>query len=230
MADVPAPFPESESEELVRNEQARIRCVVFDYGNVVSLPQGVSEIEQMASVCQIPLDRFHQQYWRYRLSYDRGELNEKDYWAHITDGCGPVLSPQELARVQALDGASWAHANPKTVDWARRLRRDGFCVAILSNMPRAVADYLVENCVWLSVFDPRIYSYAVRSAKPEAAIYKHCLSALKLAPESVLFLDDRPENIEAASQAGIHSLIFDSVEHTSARAATEFGVPIPLKP
>jgi putative hydrolase of the HAD superfamily len=230
MTETAAPDTESKHGDPNRGEQARIRCVVFDYGNVVSLPQGVSEVEDMASVCGLSLGRFHEQYWRFRRSYDRGDLSEESYWASVTDGHGPALTREELARVLTLDGQSWAHPNPKTLEWAKRLKREEFEVAILSNMPRAVSDYLGKNCRWLALFDHCVYSGAVGCAKPELAIYKYCLDTLRLAAREVLFLDDRPENVKAASELGIHSLVFDTLEHTSGRAAIEFGLPLPSSP
>ncbi|HTV54851.1 MAG TPA: HAD family phosphatase [Terriglobia bacterium] len=210
-----------------RVDHARIRSVVFDYGNVVCLPQRVSEIERMASACGLPLDRFHEQYWRFRRSYDRGELSGEAYWASVTDGQGQALTHEQLSRVLALDGESWAHPNASTLEWAKRLKRENFGVAILSNMPQAVSDYLTANCGWLALFDRRVYSYAVGCAKPEPGIYEYCLQTLKVAAGEILFLDDRPENVNAAWKLGIHSLLFDTVEHTSVRAANEFGLPVP---
>jgi putative hydrolase of the HAD superfamily len=224
MADTSAP---NSCESPASDGQARIRSVVFDYGNVVSLPQGVSEIERMASVCRLPLDRFHDRYWRFRLSYDRDELTGEAYWASVTDGQGRALTREQLTRVLTLDGESWAHPNPSTLEWAKRLKSENFGLAILSNMPRAVSDYLTRNCSWLTWFDHCIYSCAVGCAKPEPGIYECCLHTLKLAAREILFLDDRPENVTAACELGIHSLLFDTVEHTAARAANEFGLPVP---
>jgi putative hydrolase of the HAD superfamily len=223
-----APSPcEPAHRSLAPDGQPPIRSVIFDYGNVVSLPQGVSEIERMASVCGLSLDRFREQYWRFRLSYDRGKLTPEAYWASVTDAQGPLLNPEQLAHVLTLDGESWAHPNPNTLEWVKRLKREGFGVAILSNMPRSVSDYLTSNCDWLGWFDCCIYSYAIGCAKPEPGIYKYCLDTLKLAASEVLFLDDRSENVKAACELGIRSVLFDSVEHTSTRAANEFGLPVP---
>jgi putative hydrolase of the HAD superfamily len=205
----------------------QIRAVVFDYGNVVSLPQRPSEVESMASICGLPLDRFYERYWRFRPAYDRGELDGKSYWESVTDGQGPSLARVEVDRLMAVDGASWAHPNERTLEWVRQFKGKGLGLALLSNMPFAVSDYLEENCGWLAVFDYRLYSCAFGCAKPEVPIYAACLDTLKLAPQEVLFFDDRPENVQAASELGIHSLVFDTVEHTAARVRSQFGLPSP---
>jgi putative hydrolase of the HAD superfamily len=202
----------------------RIRTVVFDYGNVVSLPQRPTEVEHMAAICGLPVDRFHERYWQLRLAYDRGELDGPAYWKSVTDGQGTPLTREQITCVLAVDGESWSHPNEKTLGWARQLKHEGFGLSILSNMPFAVSDYLEKHCEWLAIFDHRIYSYAVRHAKPEIPIYMACLDLLKLAPEQILFLDDRPENVKAASELGIHSLLFDTLEQAAARAVSQFGL------
>ena len=49
-------------------------------------------------------------------------------------------------------------------------------------------------------------------AKPEPEIYHLLLDRLRVAPEEVLFLDDKLENIEAARNLGIVGLQFSTIE------------------
>jgi FMN phosphatase YigB (HAD superfamily) len=63
-------------------------------------------------------------------------------------------------------------------------------------------------------------SYEVGCAKPDAAIYRICLDQLQVPAASVLFVDDRVENLEAASRLGIQTLHFtgdESVEELRGR-------------
>jgi putative hydrolase of the HAD superfamily len=219
--------PECEGKDATAGGEPPVRAIIFDYGNVISLPQPPSDVERMAFVLGLPLDRFRERYWRFRLSYDRAELNGESYWASVVDGQGVTIDRDRLARILALDGESWAHPNEKTLEWARQLKREGYGVALLSNMPLAVSDYLNRNCSWLAVFEQRIFSWAVGSAKPETRIYQCCLDALGLRPEETLLLDDRPENVNAGSELGMHSLVFDTLEHTAACAGKKFGLPVP---
>lgn len=216
----------SRYERSDRGGRNSLRAVVFDYGNVVSLPQPASDVERMASICGLPLESFCERYWRCRLEYDRAELDGPSYWSSVTDGWGRSLSQEQLGQVLAVDGESWAHPNRKTLAWAAQLKRAGLRVAVLSNMPSPVSEYLAANCEWLELFDHRIFSCSLGSAKPEARIYKRCLETLELGPEQILFLDDRPENVKAACELGIHSLVFDSFEHASASAGKRFGLPV----
>jgi FMN phosphatase YigB (HAD superfamily) len=63
--------------------------------------------------------------------------------------------------------------------------------------------------------------------KSELAIYRNCLDLLNVAPEDILYLDDRAENVEAAARFGINSVLFDTVEKTASRVESRFDIPVP---
>ncbi len=64
---------------------------------------------------------------------------------------------------------------------------------------------------WLSRFDVLVWSYQVRVAKPDPAIYRHVLKELGTLPEEALFIDDKQANIEAARALGMKGLLFTTV-------------------
>ena len=76
-------------------------------------------------------------------------------------------------------------------------------------------------------FEHLIYSCDYGSIKPELAIYRNCLELLKAAPQDILYLDDRAENVEAAARLGINSVLFDTVEKTASRVESRFDIPVP---
>jgi putative hydrolase of the HAD superfamily len=57
---------------------------------------------------------------------------------------------------------------------------------------------------WLERFDHRVFSHALKMAKPEAAIYRAAADGLSVAPERILFVDDRADNCEGGRAAGMH--------------------------
>ena len=200
------------------NGKARIRCVVFDYGNVLSLGQEASVAERMASICGLGADEFHERYWHRRLDYDRGDLTGESYWATVVRDDKPPLDSQEVDHLISIDSEGWGRPSEPVLRWAEQLRREGVRLAVLSNMPLETSRYLVAHRSWLRAFDPRIFSCDVRSVKPEPAIYRHCLKAVGFLPEEILFLDDKQQNVKAARQFGIHALVFENLEQVSGRS------------
>jgi len=204
-----------------------VRGVVFDYGNVLCLPQQPSDLESMAAICGMTLQRFQQLYWTFRLRYDRGELDGTSYWTVVAHEESKVLSPEQIAKLVILDSKGWSRPNQATIAWVDQLRGAGLRLGILSNMPPEISRYLLAHCDWLAWFDSLTFSCDVGRVKPDPAIYEICLKDMKLAPEEVLFLDDIAANVDGASAVGIHGLIFDTLEQTTARVAKSFDLPIP---
>ena len=57
-------------------------------------------------------------------------------------------------------------------------------------------------------FTQEFYSCSLGVAKPDVAFFEHILYALNLPGNNVLFLDDRPENVEAAIRAGLAAAVY----------------------
>jgi 2-haloacid dehalogenase len=99
-----------------------------------------------------------------------------------------------------------------SVDILRKLHEDGVrCYAITNmeaeNYPRRVASF--EFFSW---FDDVVVSGFERIAKPSAEIFRLALERFGLAVSSTLFVDDNPENIEAAAALGFEVHLYRSPE------------------
>ena len=82
---------------------------------------------------------------------------------------------------------------------------------------------------WLSRFDLYVWSYQLRLAKPDPAIFHYTLDRLGARPEEALFIDDRAENVNAAIALGIQSLVFTTVDRLRADLiAAGFDNRLPL--
>jgi HAD superfamily hydrolase (TIGR01509 family) len=57
-------------------------------------------------------------------------------------------------------------------------------------------------------FDVVVVSCEVGSCKPGPEIYRVCVERLGVAPDVTLFVDDRIENLQAASRIGLQTLHF----------------------
>ena len=113
------------------------------------------------------------------------------------------------------------------MQWAKLLHHEGFQLTLLSNMPRELSRHVTKFFPSLSTFEYLIYSCDYGFIKPELAIYRNCLELLKAAPQEILYLDDRAENVEAAARLGINSVLFDTVEKTASRVESRFDIPVP---
>jgi putative hydrolase of the HAD superfamily len=210
-------------------KRIRPAAVIFDYGNVLSAPQGPAEVEKMTSILNVAADRFHQAYWRFRLPYDEAELDDVSYWQQVAQLLSGSLTERQIAVLVETDCRGWSYPDPVLPQWAREIRAAGIKTALLSNMPASVRDHILR-CDWLPRFDQRVFSCDVRVAKPAEEIFRHCLQGLDVDPQEVLFLDDRPENVQAAEALGLHGIVCTSANQAAQDIASRFDLPVPLVP
>jgi len=204
-----------------------VRVVVFDYGNVLCLDQTLEDMKAMGLVCSIADERFSEVYWKLRPSYDRGDIDGPAYWTAVVRQQELDLSRDQIATLIKLDSESITRPNQGAVQWARLLHHEGFPLTLLSNMPLELSRHVTKSFPILSTFEHLIYSCDHRSIKPDLAIYRNCLERLNAAPQDILYLDDRAENVEAAASLGISAVLFDTVEKTASRVESQFDLPVP---
>jgi putative hydrolase of the HAD superfamily len=182
---------------------------IFDYGGVLVHQQTDEDQARLAEIAGVTKDAFTAFYWSDRLDYDKGLLSAAEYWQAVaTRAGGGRLTQQSVDELIELDNQSWMHFDEVMWDWIDQLRGAGKRVAMLSNMPRDLGEALRVQTDKLSMFDQVTLSYEVRAAKPEPAIYEHCLEGIGTAPEQTLFLDDRIANVQGAELLGIRAIQF----------------------
>ena len=137
------------------------------------------------------------------------------------------LSRDQIATLIKLDSESITRPNQSAVQWAKLLHHEGFPLTLLSNMPLELSRHATKSFPSLSTFEYLIYSRDYGSIKPDLALYRNCFELLKAAPQDILYLDDRTENVEAAARLGINSVLFDTVEKAASRVESRFDIPVP---
>ncbi len=202
-----------------------ISTVIFDYGNVLCQPQPFEILQEMASLCGIPTPQFQASYYQFRHQYDLGVLDGSGYWQAFGSVAGFQIPESTINQLIELDNQSWAQPNWPMIEWVTRLQTAGIQTAILSNMPVDMRRELSSLCHWLPKCDVEVFSCELGIAKPDLAIFEHCLGHLRVVPKEALFLDDRLENVKAAQALGLHGLVFESVELLGAELAGQFHLP-----
>ncbi len=90
-------------------------------------------------------------------------------------------------------------------------------LGLLSNTNPLHFDACLENLKVLQFIPAHFLSYRLRSLKPESGIFEQTMDLLQLDPRDILYIDDLPENIEAAERAGLNGHHFVGVEQLVAR-------------
>ena len=203
----------------------RVKAVVFDFGGVLSKQPRAAEIRRMSAACGLAPEAFLELFRELRPDYDRGTLSTAAYWQRFLQAAGRAPEDGLIAWLQTRDLASWSRARRSMVRWSRSLRRGGWATAVLSNMPRELRAPIERRFRWLAEFPVRVYSCEVGRIKPEPEIFTLCLDRLGLRAQEVLFLDDHPDNVAAASRLGLQALVFHSPAQFARELEEGFDLP-----
>ena len=206
-----------------------LRAVVFDYGMVLTGPpdpKAYAELVRITGLQSEQLDRF---YWADRHAFDEGKLNGLSFWRKVTTDAGLSLNDKAIEELSLWDARMWTTQNDAMLAWQQMLKQRGILTAILSNIGDTVLANMKRELAWLNRFDVHVWSYQLRMAKPDEAIYRHTLKQLGTKPEETLFLDDKQVNIDAAIAVGIKGMLFTNVNQLRADLiANGLGKELPL--
>ncbi len=188
------------------NAVKRIDTVLFDYGMVLSGPPDPAAWAVLRAVSGLDEARLHAAYWKFRHDYDRGALTGRSYWDAVAAHAGVRFDDAQVDALMAADIDLWSQLNLPMVEWAGRLQHAGVRTGILSNIGDAIGEGVVARLPWLAGFDHCVWSHAMRTAKPDPAIYLKTAEALKAEVDRILFIDDRAENVVAAAKLGMQTV------------------------
>lgn len=110
---------------------------------------------------------------------------------------------------------------PHSVRLLRALRAKNIPVFALTNFGVENFDYAATVYEFLNEFDRQYVSGRLRTVKPYEQIYELVETDTGIAPDRLLFADDRPENIETARARGWQTHLFDSPDGWAKRLVAE---------
>ncbi|HEY3930134.1 MAG TPA: HAD-IA family hydrolase [Candidatus Koribacter sp.] len=90
----------------------------------------------------------------------------------------------------------------------RELRARGINCHLATNQQSHRARYMSEAIGHRDLFDREFYSCRIGIAKPDIGFFKFILGELRVQPGSVLFIDDREDNVTSAIAAGLQARLF----------------------
>ena len=203
--------------------------MLFDYGMVLSGPADAVARMRMEGLLRTDSESFGAAYWKFRDDYDRGVLTAGAYWNAVADAVGRTLDSSVLAKLIEADTDHWGQPNDPMIAWASELQRAGIRTGILSNLGDAMELGLHARLPWLTEFHHKTFSHRLGIAKPDASIYAHAVEGMGVAPDEILFIDDRQENVAAARDAGMTAIrYFDHAAFVEDLKLISFpqGVPV----
>lgn len=183
-----------------------IKNIVLDMGNVLLsydphvILNKVCETEEEKQLILTQL--FESEIW---LMGDRGEITNDQRYELAKAHLPKELHPKLRECVAHWDICMTPIAGAK--EFCRRSREAGYGMYLLSNACNRFYDYFPREYE-MDFFDGVMVSSTVHLIKPDTRIYELLCSTYGLRPEECVFIDDRPENVEAAESIGMRAIVF----------------------
>lgn len=196
------------------------RVVVFDYGEVISRSQSEQDRLELLGVAGREADEFWPVYWRHRDELDHGTLPIVDYWRRVAADLGAAWDLATIQRLWAADFRSWISVDPATVRILEELHDGGTRIALLSNAGFDFGDPF-RYAPFGTLFERVFVSAELGLLKPDAEVYRRIARELGIEPDRMVFIDNKPVNVEGATALGVTGHVF-----TDAHGLREFLVSL----
>ncbi len=186
------------------------KTVIFDLGGVIvplDFRRAYAAIEGLSPFCaeQIPA----------RIAatglvpqLEQGLIEPREFAARISEALNLAVSFEEFCHLWSAIFPPHTLIPESLLESLRGRHR----LLLLSNTNAIHFPFIRDNYPLLRHFDDFILSYEVGAMKPAPEIYRAAIARSACAPEECFFIDDVPENVDAARREGLDAARFVSYE------------------
>ncbi|MGL4832587.1 MAG: HAD-IA family hydrolase [Propionibacteriaceae bacterium] len=185
---------------------------VFDLGGVLAKPANL--LDTIGAELSVSGRDMEGPYWAHRKPYDEGS-SPLSYWQDVAASCDTAVDEETARRLAVLDMEQWVQIRPRALSTLMELQQAGHEVYMLSNAP-AMLDRVLRQTSWASVLTGWIISGVQGVAKPDLGIYQGLERLVGRTGVDYAFIDDRPNNVQGALDAGWIAHQWTSDEDTRA--------------
>ena len=182
--------------------------VDFDYsiaGRRIAAQSKLSDAEVQQFLDQTPL--LHR--------YETGEMTRQEFYETVREHTGYRGGIEEFSGFFADIFTEM----PEMTALHAAVRRKGIPTYIFSNTNDLAVEHIQRAFPFFANFDGYIYSHEVGAMKPADKIYEALEKMSDMRGADIVYLDDRPENIEAGSARGWQTIL--QTEPAKSRMALE---------
>lgn len=185
-------------------------ALIFDIGNVIIDIDFLIPMQEFGKLARVDFNEILQYNHRHHLFelFETGKLSEKEFHLKLRELLRPDVTDAEIL-------AAWnsilVHYPTEKVQMLKQLKKTNRVLALsninethVTEMDRVTRERLGANN-FSDFFHKAYYSHEVGLRKPDPAIYELVLKQENLNAANTFFVDDLPENIEAAKAIGLQA-------------------------
>ena len=183
---------------------APVQALIFDFGHVLCSWTPTKDLPVAPETLKLVMssDIWHE--------YERGHLSQEDCYSQ-------VAVRFSIDHIHIADAMTKARnsliLHEETMNFIQQIREShpgGFMVYGMTNTPLPEQDIVRTIQQKWPVFDHIYIAGTLGMRKPELRFYQRVLAEIGLPGETVVFVDDQPDNIMAARSIGMHGILFDN--------------------
>lgn len=189
-----------------------IKAIIFDWGGVLIDNPSPGIAAHCTRALGVAETDFKQAQDMFLPDFQRGTLSEAQFWEKV---CAQLKVA--LPTAPSLWGEAFiANYKPKAdmFAFAANLQAKHCVTALLSNTELSPMNFFLSQ--HYPMFDQAVFSCAEGIIKPEPAIYQLALQKVGVQAEETIYIDDKPANSAAASNLGMHGIVFENPLQTIA--------------
>ncbi len=195
--------------------------VVFDLGKVLLDFDYDIAIRRFSERSDAGIDKVHELInSSVQYDYESGKITTDEFFAYVKDGAGfqgdrsefidffsDIFSPMEIM-----------------LKFFKRVKAVGIPTCVFSNTNEIAIQYISKQYPFYSCFDFYVLSFQEKGMKPDEPIYRVVEKKTMKSGESILYIDDRLENIETGSRLGWQTILQDDEVCSVAKAEKLLGI------
>jgi putative hydrolase of the HAD superfamily len=196
-----------------------IESVIFDWGGVLIEDPAPGLVKYCSEALAVSKEDYIKVYDKFGGDFQKGLIDEEEFWERMCSGL-EVSKP----KVPSL----WADAfkaayvpREEMFSLAAGFRKRGYKAGLLSNTEEPAMLYFHQ--FGYDMFDVLVFSCVEGTSKPERRIYELTIERLGVEAGQSVFIDDKPAYINGAQQAGLKTILFESISQVKSELA-RFGV------
>ena len=183
-------------------------AIIFDLGGVVVDVESDRLIHQVAQLIGRTFEEVHAAVYHQELllPLELGQITPRDYYEGLKRFLDIPWTYEQFVR-------SWndiLRENPAVTQLVHRLRKHHKLIA-LSNTNELHLNHM-KAIPALSVLDDWVASCDVGLRKPDPQIYRLAVQRVGVSVQAAIYIDDRPELVEAGRSAGLTAIRCESGE------------------
>jgi putative hydrolase of the HAD superfamily len=184
-----------------------IKTIAFDLGGVIITIDQSQAVSRFKEIGAVDVEQWLNPYIQTGIFGDleHGLITAEDFRVELSKLIGKEVTAEQCA--YAWQG--YAKDVPmRNLEKVKRLRQHGYRVVLLSNTNPYMMQWAMspqfdgQGHTLADYFDHCYLSYELKMMKPSEEIFRHVLMQEKTFPHEILFVDDGPRNVAAASQIG----------------------------